>query len=242
MASPTTYGLAVLLLASLALNARLWTARGAPAEGRGKTVASAQVAVQEEPSGCERRLQTCEQRSWTLAQRMIAAASEPRPAGTAAPATGASDPAAQASALCSKAEEHLRDSWKRDKDKIAWGLKHYVSDKDEQERSVARDVAKMREVAGLDDREAGEVARALRERRAAQVAEADAALGKTPPDFSTLFDSTRKLLADEDAIVARVSGPGARDAWRSDQLDSRTVLLALVASMAGKDWDEDIRW
>ena len=100
----------------------------------------------------------------------------------------------------------------------------------------------MREVAGLDDREAGEVARAYRERRLAQVAEAQAALGKDPQDFPALLDSARRLLADEDAILERVGGSGARDAWRTDQLETRTVILALVASMADKDWDEDIRW
>jgi hypothetical protein len=239
MRSPTTYGLAALLLASLALNVRFWTARGPE---RPRAAPSAQAPARDEPGACERRLQACEQRSWAIARRAMEAETTPKPAASAGPATVAKEPLTQASALCSKAEQHLRESWQRDKDKIAWGLSHYLADRDEQERSISRDVAKMKEVAGLDDREAAEVARAYHDRRLEQVAEAQAALGKDPQDFNGLLDSARRLLADEDTLLERVGGAGARDAWRADQVETRTVILALVASLADKDWDESIRW
>jgi hypothetical protein len=240
MRSPTTYGLAALLLASLALNVRFWTTRGAP--GATPPRASATATARDEPGACERRLQACEQRSWAIARRALAAEVAPKPEATAAPAAAPKEPLTQASALCSKAEQHLRESWQRDKDKIVWGLSQYLSNRDEQERSIARDVAKMKEVTGLDDREAAEVARAYHDRRLSQVAEAQAALAKDPQDFPALLDSARTLLADEDALLERVGGPGARDAWRADQVETRTVIMALVASLADKDWDESIRW
>jgi hypothetical protein len=172
----------------------------------------------------------------------MAAEATPKPEATAAPAAAPKEPVTQASALCAKAEQHLRESWQRDKDKISWGLSQYLANRDEQERSIARDVAKMKEVAGLDDREAAEVSRAYHDRRLAQVAEAQAALAKDPQDFGAMLDSARRLLADEDALLERVGGPGARDAWRADQMETRTVIMALVASLADKDWDESIRW
>ena len=243
MRSPTTYGLAALLLASLALNVRFWTTRGVPGTKPPRAAASAQeTPVRDEPGACEKRLQTCEQRSWAIARRAMAAEAAPKPEATAAPTTAPKEPVTQASALCAKAEQHLRESWQRDKDKIVFGLSHYLADKDEQERSIARDVAKMKDVAGLDDRQAAEVARAYHERRLAQVAEAQAALAKDPQDFPALLDSARRLLADEDTMLERVGGPGAREAWRADQVETRTVIMALVASLADKDWDESIRW
>jgi hypothetical protein len=42
--------------------------------------------------------------------------------------------------------------------------------------------------------------------------------------------------------MERVGGSGARDAWRTEQMEGRTVIMALLASLADKDWDESIRW
>jgi hypothetical protein len=57
-----------------------------------------------------------------------------------------------------------------------------------------------------------------------------------------MLDSARGLFADEDALLERVGGAAARDAWRAEQLDGRTVLMALVATMADRDWEESIHW
>lgn len=242
MASPTTYGLAVLLVASLALNARLWT-RGTPADGKTKTpAASASAASRAEPDACERRLQACQQQTWQIAQRALAVTQAPKPATPTPPApkTGRSDLAAQAQALCTKAQQSLRETWQRDRDAIAFGLSQGLSDKEAQEREVVKEAAHMKEITGLSDREAASVERAYREKRIARIAEAQTAL--TKQDYGALLDATRGLLADEDAILERAGGTAAREAWRAEQVESRTVILALVASMADRDWDDSIHW
>jgi hypothetical protein len=244
MRSPTTYGLVVLLLASLGLNARLWTTRGAspPVKGRTPATSASAPSSRAEPDTCERRLQACQMQSWQIAQRVIAADHPPRPAGTAAPTTGGSDHPAQASALCNRAKQSLKETWQRDRDAIAFGLAQSLVDKEEQERNVVANAAKMAEVAGLDKREAAAVETAYREKRLARVAQAQSALGKQPPDFNAMLDAARGLLADEDSILEKVSGSGASDAWRADQVEGRSTILALVATLADKDWDESISW
>jgi hypothetical protein len=185
MRSPTTYGLAVLLLASLAFNVRLWTARDGPRDDRARVpTGTALVALPRvDSTPCERRLQACEQRSWEIARQVIAADRAPGSTGSTDGAARGSEHPAQTAALCAKAEQNLRETWQRDRDKIAWSLAQSLADKDEQERNVVKEAARMRDVAGLDDREAAEVARAYREKRLARVADAQVTLGREPQDF-----------------------------------------------------------
>jgi hypothetical protein len=239
MRYPVTYALSALLFASLALNVRLWTAPPKP-KARAAPVPTA-VAEDDGPrdATCESRLQACQQRSWDIARRAIESGHASAPAPTAAPAVAAG-PAAQADALCGWAKKNARDTWQRDKDKILFGLGLSLADRDEQEREVLRDAGKMREVAGLDPHAAAEVEGAYRDKRLARIGEAQMALQRQ--DYGGLLDATHGLFSDEDAILTQVGGPAARDAWRADQTEARTVLLALMASLSDKDWEDSIRW
>jgi hypothetical protein len=237
----STYGLAALLFASLALNVALWTARRPSSLDRaGPAAAAASRRVDATP--CEQRLRGCEQRSWDIVQRVIAADRAPKPASPAEAMPISPDRAAQEAALCTKAKESLRETWLHDRDNFASNLKRSLADAEEQERDAAKEAAKMAEVARLDDRAAAEVARGYRAKRLARVAQARAALEREPQDFAGLLDEARGLFADEDALLEQAGGPAAREAWRAEQLEGRTVILALVAATADLDWDESIRW
>ena len=237
-----------LLLASLAVNAYLLATRSPTARGP-HVSASASVAVATAPpldaSTCQRKLEACEAKAWAQLRQAIAAdhpQAPPTPAppqGTARPKSGATE---QEAALCAKAEGALRLMWRVDRDRIAADLTKSLGDPAEQARNIASESDRMRVVAGLDDREASAVASAYKEQRLARIAEARAALGRNPPDFDAMLDSARALYADEDAILARVAGAPAQEAWRGDQLEGRTVLMAIAAAMADKDWDSSIRW
>jgi hypothetical protein len=244
MPSRTTLALAVLLLASLALNVRLWTRPAALRPPGASSPAAPAQGGDEGCEGCKQRLAACEQRSWEILRRTIAAESAPRQAQNKPPAPAASGVSAeeQERMLCEKAKQGLRDTWRRDRDGISAGLAKSLEDAAEQERNAASEAGKMRVAAGLDDREADQVAREYHDRRLARVAEARDALGRDPRDFDGLADAARGLYADEDAILERVGGAAARDAWRADQVEARTVLLALTAAMADRDWDASIRW
>jgi hypothetical protein len=200
------------------------------------------AAPRPDPGACERRLEACLHQSWQIAQRVIAADHPPRPALKPPPATGGSDRAAQESALCTRAKQSLKETWQRDRDAITFGLATSLADKDEQERVVVHVAEQMRDVADLDPREAAAVEGAYRERRLARVAEAQAALGKQPPDYPAVLDAAKSLLADEDRILEKAAGAGARDAWRADQVEGRSTILALVATLADREWGESIAW
>jgi hypothetical protein len=251
MVSRVTLALAGLLAASIALNVRLCPRPSAhpPAS---VPVASARPAPApppgSEPEECPQRLAACEQRSWEIVRRAIAAGGAPqsgaeRPRSDQARAPSKATPAEeQDRALCKKAKEGLREQWRRDRDAIAENLTKSLDDAPEQERSAANEAEKMRIAAALDDREAAIVARAYRDARLARVAEARAALGQGPRDFAGLLAAARGLYTDEDAILERIGGPAARDAWRAEAVEGRTILLALVAAMADRNWEGDIRW
>jgi hypothetical protein len=246
MPSRTTAALVVLLLASLALNVRLLTRRAAPppAVAPCPSCAPAVVAVtpRAEPAGCESRLDACQRQGWDLVVKSIAADRAPRQAGAAPSGALASAPAAQSAALCAKAEASLRETWQRDREKLAAGLVQSLGDREEQERNVAREVARMRDTVGLGDRETAALEAAYRERRLARVAAARAALMRDPRVLGALLEEARGLFADEDALLAKAGGPQARDTWRAEQVEGRTVLLAIAAAMADRDWEDAIRW
>jgi hypothetical protein len=246
MRSWTTAGLAVLLLASLALNARLLTRRPAPPPAAAPCPACAPAAVAAPPrvdaTACERRLEACEGQGWALVAGAIAADRAPRKGGPAPSDAQASTPAAQSAALCAKAEASLRETWQRDREKTVTNLIQSLGDREEQERNVGREVVRMRDVVGLGDRETAALEAAYRERRLARVATARAALMREPRDLGTLLEEARGLFADEDALLAKVGGAQARDTWRAEQVEGRTVFLAIAAALADREWDEGIRW
>jgi hypothetical protein len=237
-----------LLLGSLVLNAYLLATRSPAAKApRPASSASAAVATAPppEPGTCEKRLEACEAKAWAQLRKAIAA-DHPQPPPVPAPPVGTERPKSgateQEAALCAKAQGALRLMWRVDRDRIAADLTKSLGDPAEQARNIASESDRMKVVAGLDDREATAVASAYKEQRLARIAEARTALGRDPPDFTAMLDSARALYADEDAILARIAGQPAQEAWRGDQLEGRTVLMAIAAAMADKDWDQSIRW
>jgi len=247
MRSRTTAGLAVLLLASAALNARLLMKRPSPTPAAAPACAPCAPVAQApparpEPTPCERRLEECQGQGWALVARAIAADRAPRRGAPAASDAQASTPAAQSAALCSRAEASLRETWQRDREKTVANLIQSLGDREEQDRNVGREVVRMRDTVGLGDRETAALEAAYRERRLARVATARAALAREPRDLGALLEEARGLFADEDALLAKIGGAQARDTWRAEQVEGRTVFLAIAAALADRAWDDAIRW
>jgi hypothetical protein len=234
----TTLALGALLLASLALNVRLYqrkptapsvAPRPAGAEGR---------------ADCQQRLELCQRRGWDVLRKVIAAENTspkpaPEPEPPSAPGAG---PAEQDSALCETTKRGFRDAWRRERDDLAASILKNSADADQQEQDLASVLGKMRRVAELDDRQADLVARAYRERWHARWDEAREALQRDPQDFGGLADAARGLFADEDAILERIAGSAARDAWRTDQLVMRTEVIAITSATADRPLDASLHW
>jgi hypothetical protein len=248
MASRTTLALAALLLASLGFNVHQRVTRPAPPPPQKQ----AEPCPEAPPPGaslCEKKLESCEKRGWELALKVMASerpkrdASAPVPAAATTPAKpGDSSRAAQASALCSRAQATLRETWQRDRDAIGLGLAASVADPALLDKSIGEGLDAMRQTLKLGAREAEDLERAYREKRVARASEVQKALEQEPKQWGKMVDAARGLYADEDALVARYAGSEGRDTWRAKQLESRTVLLALFASLADQEWDDSIRW
>jgi len=243
---------ALALVASLALNVAL--ARRARASvvapvveqtvDRPSAHAVREVPVAAGPNDCALRLAACERHSWDLVELAIAAAPTPsvhRDAGTAEHASDTAA-AAQSAALCTAAERSLREQWERERPTMIANLTRSFGDSEEQERNVEHEIAAMSEVAGLRDADRAALAAAYRTARLARVDEARAALAHDPPDTASLLTIARGLFADEDAVLERIGGAAARDAWRTRQLEGRSVVLAIAATIGDHDWDGAIGW
>jgi hypothetical protein len=242
MATRSTLALVVALLGSLAFNVRLVLARPSASVSTSAPPSAVPRREPESPDvACEVRLKACEQNTWDVAQKAITVgrAARASPADAGVLGTGAD---AQAAALCAKAKANLRDTWRRDREVIAAGLVATLGDQAEQEKNLTSELARMRDDAHLDDQEAASLASAYRERRLARMAEGRAALLRNPQDFPALLQAAHGLYQDEDALLERIGGDEAKEAWRTSQLEGRTVILAICASMAEEDWDDAIRW
>jgi hypothetical protein len=250
MASRTTSALAILLVASAAANVWFLKARRAPAPApQCPPVEAASAAPGEDAAACEARLAAaearlaaCERRGWEAVRKVIAEDHAARAdAGKPAPANNAG-PSAQKTTLCTAAQAHLRETWQRDRELIIGNLMRSLNDSAEQERDVTREVSEMAETAGLGLRDTANLDRLYREAREKRIAAVREGLAKQPPDLGAVLSATHGLFADEDALLAQIGGEPARQAWRERQVESRTVLMALWATMADQEWDESIRW
>ena len=237
-------------LSALGLAAALWRrddlrpARRGPRQTLTVDGNVAPATAQADASACVRELEACQRRGWEVALRKIGEqhASEKRAQADASAPPSAAASAAQSASLCNVAQAHLREQWRRDRDMLTAVLVRDLADPAEQERAVARDVEAMRKTVGLAGRDGEVFERAYRDTRQARVAEARAAMARNPPDLGAAFEAARALYADEDKLIAQRIGPAARDAWRAQQVDTRTTMLAILASMSDRDWDESIRW
>jgi hypothetical protein len=243
MPSRSTTVLATLLVGSLAYNVVQWRGRAASPKAP-KPSASAQASASPaEPAAdgsCERRLAACQKQSWEIARKVIAG--EPQAPSPARVLRGETGPEAQGEALCDKAKVALRETWARDRLLLVANLARSMADPEELERNITREAAEMREAAGLSQGEGAQLERAYRGIRTARVATVREALGKQPPDLPAVLDATRGLFADQDALVLRIGGAASREALRQHGMESRTVLLALLATVADKDWEDSIQW
>jgi hypothetical protein len=243
MPSRSTTVLATLLVGSLAFNLSLWRGRAAPAKApRPSASAAPSAAPRPADDTCERRLASCQKQGWEIARRVFAGepqAASPTPARVLRGETG---PEAQSEALCDKAKLALRETWLRDRDALVIGLAHSMADPEDLERNITKESAEMREAAGLSEQEGRELERAYRGVRTARVTAAREAMNKQPPDLPGVLDAARGLFADQDALVQRIGGASSREALRQHGMESRTVILAILATVADKEWDESIQW
>jgi hypothetical protein len=200
-------------------------------------------------AACEDELQDCRTASW----RAVAAAMERRAADVLADGDEAADdeeapgalsatPELQQEALDQIAREHLRRHWESAEEELLGVVQRDLSDPGKQKQDLERDVGQLTGVLGLGDDRAGEFGDEYARLRAARIAKARAAVENDPPDWRGVAAAAKGLFADEDTLAERFGGAEGRARVRLSQLDKRTALLGVLATLAGDPWDDGITW
>jgi hypothetical protein len=136
----------------------------------------------------------------------------------------------------------MREEWKKEGDKVIGNLTRSLRDEAEEAKTVGERASDMRKVLGLGDWEGERLASAYAEIRHNRATQALAGLEADPPDLDALFDAAKGLFADEDALARSWRGDAGARKWRAAELGSRTTIVAFLASVADRDWDDDLVW
>ncbi len=239
------YALAGALVVSLAAHVfRSVEEDAAGRRPRGATTAFVGDHAEPAASGasdvtCQRDLEACRAASRSVAFENIR--HPVRKPGVARQGETESGPGAQARVLCTKAKRSLDEAWRKDRGSILTALERGLADPVEQERNERQVMANISEAAGLDEAERAALQQSYPALRRARVLEVQAALAASPQDLEEALEAARGLFEDEDELLLDIAGEDAVLDWRLNQLESRTVILALFSSLAEQPWDE-LEW
>lgn len=139
-------------------------------------------------------------------------------------------------ALREIALRHVREDWLKDRENITSGVIRDLHDADKQKRELEKDIQQFGDVVGLDDAQRDALRSDYGGVRSARVNAILQALEATPPDYAAAATDLRALYADEDRLMSRY-GDAALLRFRQSQLESRTVVLAIVTAFADQPWD-----
>lgn len=238
----------LILAASLAVNAALLlracrapAAPPAPA-GPGPATQSPPPAVTTDR--CAAELAAC--RSAGIALTLGALRPGPPPPAPEPGPTGI-DPAEdetarRRAALCAVAQEHLRQHWETQRPSLLAALRRSTSDPDVLAANLRQMVTTFGTDLGLGEADREALGRAYAPLRQARIAAVSEALAADPPDALTALNEALELYAQEDDLVRQRHGAAAAERWRSTQLKVRTVILSILASLAGIPWEESTTW
>jgi hypothetical protein len=258
-----TIYLLLILLGSISLNLVLLLDRsfGSAPDGEGRSdapPADADARRQEVDPVCRAKLKRCQQEELDLlvgaigrptAAPTASPASQPRPKEGSSPGSRAPglvhaevDLELQQSVLCDVAKRKLRRLWHKKRDQIVKNVTHTLGDRAKQRRDTEQEARRFAQVLGLNDGQRLALQREYEGLRGKQLSALRNELMTDPPRLDAAFQHARGLFAGEDRLVERLFGGKARTQLRASQLEKRTVVLALIAALAGKPWDQTIGW
>ena len=236
------------LVASLGLNGYLWRARS---DASGAKDAKARHAKTDAPAPaasedtCHAELERCRAEGWKLVAKTIAAQAPPARKEPSAPPpaeVAKATPARQREALCELASAHLRGQWELQKDFLTHAVAGDLSDPKRRAEEARKTASRMADTLGLTSAQADGLSSEYLKIHGEHSDRLISALGRNPPDYEAVLAEVKGTYADEDALIGRLRGGEAVDRWRSQEIQSRTAILAIAATFAGDPWDDTIVW
>jgi hypothetical protein len=222
-----------------------------PALSHTTPAASVAVAAPTAPappdaSTCSTELAACRAETWAIVLRTIRADVEDKKApagGRAQPGEPpeATGPDEQRRTRCDVAEQQAREHWTSQRANILATVKDigkpsWIADE------VKKNGESLQKELGLTPAERTRLERDEAALWATHGPLFQAALGRDPTDWAALLDIVRAWWRDEDAIIERMLGPKGRDEHRASELRSRTAIMAVLAALAGKPFDDSLVW
>ena len=213
------------------------------------TVQAGQVQVFTGPTDneCAQKLQACRQAEVTEIVKIIRAGAV-EPAGAAGgrggrpPAEAQVGTELQQSVLCDITRRHQRERWYRKRHKIAKSLVPNLQDQKKQQRDLDKDVKEFSRVLGWSEAQQTRFQQQYTQVRQRRLGSVVKALQQEPVAFGAVFSQVKGLYADEDRLVGKLFGGGAKRQLRAARLENRTLIMALAAAMAKVPWDQSITW
>lgn len=242
-----------LALGSLLLNAALAVGLSLPSNETDCAVAtgpdepSPRPPSRVERSSAPKAIATAHPSAESVSTRMPAAASTSRREGQRPTEVGPSlspvdqvDELLKDDVLSKVARENLRDSWAKSRDDITEHLRTDLVDEAKQERELSRLATEWSALVG--DTSVEELFTAYAPLRREVIRQAAEAVQREPPDYAEVLRLAQHLYAGEDGIIQTRYGEEALQRFRVAQLESRTVILGILAALAERPWSEATGW
>jgi len=205
----------------------------------------ADAALRSRIQKLEAELEKCRQASWKVVSEAIKQGGSGKTVPPGAPpkpqpgdASGSSF-ARQQQALCDMAKAHTRAHWLREKENIMHMFKQVGTD-EFTEQDIANKLAAHQHRYSLSDSDVTRLETSYQELMDAHAPNLQRHINDG--DWSGLIDVAKDYWREEDKLVSDVLGHGRKDEHRGHELGSRTAILAIIATLAGKPWDETIAW
>jgi len=242
-------GVSVLLCLSLvahAVRSRSETERAAPNSSpatTSSTPTTSDSATRADLPGCRADLAACRDESFRIVAKAITTSARERPTTTRSP-TESADPIPPTTALeqkrtrCDVAEQQAREHWVRNRASILDSVKT-VGTPEWIRAERKKELDGIEKVFGTRQDEKARFDRGYDVLWAKHGAGLRTELDREPPDFGKVIGLVREIFRAEDALVESVLGAHGRDEWRASELRSRTAIMAILAALGDRPFDDD---
>lgn len=142
--------------------------------------------------------------------------------------------------LCELARDHARAMWKEKEAPMLFALRSSLADPEIQEKDVETAVERFGDTLELGGADREELSTRYRDVRLAAVEQIRQRISSDPPDYEAVIKESRALFEEEDRIAAELFGDDAVKKLRNAELESRTTILTIAASLGDLPWDESV--
>jgi hypothetical protein len=143
--------------------------------------------------------------------------------------------------LCDVAEQQAREHWVRNRASILASVRT-VGTPDWIRGERKKELDGIEKVFGTRPSERAVFDRGYDALWAKYGASLRAELDREPIDFTKVIAIVRDVFQAEDALVESTLGAHARDEWRASEMRSRTAIMAILAALGERPFDDALTW